>query len=295
RHVVLAGGAGAGHAQRCLAFGIHEGKEIIIHKPCQPDDAAQLIPARTINLMYSNLHTSNKVSTMQRGLKAEFFFGLKPSTVSCLLPDVSMRQPDYVRLDAQLDYASSGHWDGITESDHLSARWTGFLNIKHAGLYKFYVSADDSVEFFLDGNLVIQETRCGVHNDLEASLNLQAGEIPFILQMYEYAGNMMLRLHYEGPDSGDQKVLVPTSAFTHMANANTALMTDASHTRGCVGNTGLAGMKGSIFAPSGQDTGVACGFVPVVKSDSPVVLPTSRSKNGHWPEWWAELQDMDIE
>ncbi|CAE7205596.1 Rs1 [Symbiodinium microadriaticum] len=103
---------------------------------------------------------------MQRGLKAEFFFGLKPSTVSCLLPDVSMRQPDYVRLDAQLDYASSGHWDGITESDHLSARWTGFLNIKHAGLYKFYVSADDSVEFFLDGNLVIQETRCGVHSSL---------------------------------------------------------------------------------------------------------------------------------
>ncbi|CAE7212219.1 Rs1, partial [Symbiodinium sp. CCMP2456] len=80
--------------------------------------------------------------------------------------------------------------------------------------------------------------------DLEASLNLQAGAIPFALQMYEYAGGTMLHLHYEGPDSGDQKVLVPTSAFTHMANANTALMTDASHTRGCVGNTGLAGMKG---------------------------------------------------
>ena len=35
--------------------------------------------------------TMPEVSTMQRGLKAEFFYGLKPSHASCLLPDVSMR------------------------------------------------------------------------------------------------------------------------------------------------------------------------------------------------------------
>ena len=46
---------------------------------------------------------------------------------------------------------------------------SGFLHwpvTSTEGLYKFYVSADDSVEFFLDGNLVIQETRCGVHSSL---------------------------------------------------------------------------------------------------------------------------------
>ncbi|CAE7183383.1 Rs1 [Symbiodinium pilosum] len=127
--------------------------------------------------------------------------------------------------------------------DYLSGRWTGFLNIKHAGHYRFFVSADDSVEVFLDGNLLLRETRCDVHRDLTAAVNLPAGKIPFLLQ-WRLDGNLRT--------NGDQRVLIPPSAFTHLANANTKLMTDASHTRGCVGNTGLASMPGSIFAPNGQ-------------------------------------------
>ena len=36
------------------------------------------------------------------------------------------------------------------------------------GHYRFFVSADDSVEVFLDGNLLLRETRCDVHSCLLA-------------------------------------------------------------------------------------------------------------------------------
>ncbi|CAE7225405.1 Rs1, partial [Symbiodinium natans] len=294
RHLVLAGG-GTGTLERCVAYGMHEGQETVFHKPCQPDDAAQLIPARGMGLLYFNLHSAGKVATVQRGLKAEFFYGVQASTVDCTLPDVSMRQPDYVRVDAQLDYRQSNEWSGITEKDWLAGRWTGFLTIQHAGHYKFFLKVDDTVEILIDGKVLVHVGHCGWHRDVEASMDLPAGALPFVVHWMEATGGMALRVFYQGPDTKDQKVLIPTSAFSHVTDANTQLMVDASHSRGCIGNTGISRTKGSVFAPSEKATGVVCSFVPVVKTDEPVVLPTSRKRDGHWHEWWVELSDMDIE
>ena len=91
------------------------------------------------------------------GIKSEFFDFNESLTK---IPDLSGRKPDFERIDENIgtDYRVNGYvWPGLDDrfADTFASRHTGFLKIRKAGKYTFYLSSDDGSKLWIDGALVI--------------------------------------------------------------------------------------------------------------------------------------------
>ena len=149
------------------------------------------------------------------GLLAEFFaFGMQ--TLSAL-PALEGRMPDVMRIDGNISYASTGAaWTGLDARflDHFVSRHSGYLRIRTAGSYTFYLSSDDGSKLWLDGELVIGNDGLHGMGDKSSVRTLAAGDHTIRVEYFENTSLAGLILSWSGPDIAKQ--VIPAEAFLHV-------------------------------------------------------------------------------
>jgi hypothetical protein len=145
------------------------------------------------------------------GLRAEF--RLAPVGIA-EMPVFSSLEPFAVSIAETVDYAD-GTWPTAVErrADAFACRLSGFIRIPASGNYTFFVTADDGVELFVDGRLVVSDPLPHSARERSGTLALEAGWHPLALSFYEQAGQAVLSLGWSGP--GIAKGPVPSNALAH--------------------------------------------------------------------------------
>ena len=84
-------------------------------------------------------------------------------------------------------------------ADHWSVDIQGYIYIPSNGTYWFRTASDDGVRLKVDGKTVINNWTNHAPRYDYGSVSLEAGWKPLRLQMYEWGGGTMLRLHWRPP------------------------------------------------------------------------------------------------
>ncbi|MCS7287151.1 MAG: PA14 domain-containing protein [Anaerolineae bacterium] len=116
--------------------------------------------------------------------------------------------PTLVRQDPQInfDWGTSSP-DPSIPPDNFSARWFAVLNFT-AGRYRFTVTVDDGVRFWVDGELLIDSWKDQPATTYTAEKDLSAGNHVLVLEYYERTGFAVVKLSWE-------KVTVPAPGVWH--------------------------------------------------------------------------------
>lgn len=107
----------------------------------------------------------------------------------------------------------------ISDRDERYAMlFTGKIEITNAGDYDFFLSSDDGSKLYIDGVEVIDND--GLHGNTEIAtvtpITLTAGKHDIRVEFFEKYGLQVLSLSYSGPDSGNTKVQIPDSVYSHV-------------------------------------------------------------------------------
>ena len=94
------------------------------------------------------------------------------------------------------------------------------VSIRTAGGYKFHTASDDGSLLYVNGERIVDNNGC--HGEEEKSSNskyLSIGLHHLMVDFCEKSGGQSLKMRYEGPDTGDSKVIVPASVLKHEPKA----------------------------------------------------------------------------
>jgi hypothetical protein len=86
--------------------------------------------------------------------------------------------------------------DGRLPADRFSVRWTRTMNLEE-GLYRFTVSADDGIRFWVDGSLRVDDWQDGALRQHTLELELSEGDHSFQLDYYESLGHAAVELVWQ--------------------------------------------------------------------------------------------------
>ncbi len=107
--------------------------------------------------------------------------------------------PPVVRMDENLDFNwGTGSPDPKIPSDHFSLRATRTLDVQE-GNYTFYVTSDDGVRLWVDGQLIINQWKDQAATTYSAQLYLGTGHHVVQVQYYENGGGALIHAWWEGP------------------------------------------------------------------------------------------------
>jgi hypothetical protein len=97
--------------------------------------------------------------------------------------------PTLVRNDERLDFNwGAGSPDPLIPSDRFSVRWTRSINLE-AGSYRFDLTVDDGVRFWIDNVLVLDKIQQADNATYSVVATLTPGAHAFRLDYVEYTGN----------------------------------------------------------------------------------------------------------
>jgi hypothetical protein len=82
--------------------------------------------------------------------------------------------------------------------DGFSARWTRTLSFPE-GAYRFYVTADDGVRIWLDGQLLVNEWHAAKAETYTADRTLRGGNHTLVVEYYESWGDARINVWWERP------------------------------------------------------------------------------------------------
>ena len=133
------------------------------------------------------------------------------------------------RTDATINFDwGTGAPHSSIGSDTFSIRWTGWIQPKVSGLHTFFVTADDGVRLWVDGQLIIDQWKDQAATEhASTSVRLEAGkkyDIKF--EYYERGGAAVVKLSWSA--SGVAKEIVPARRLYPRDIHNVHL--DAIHT-----------------------------------------------------------------
>jgi len=128
--------------------------------------------------------------------------------------DVSSMTPTVTRVVETINYPSTGgNFPGCDFRDHFYVRWEGALWINTGGRYKFLTTSDDGSKLLIDGSQVLDNGGWHGMRRREGSVDLTAGTHPLIMEFFEGGGGAGIIFEWEGPDSNNQRQVVPASAW----------------------------------------------------------------------------------
>ncbi|MCP4012632.1 MAG: hypothetical protein GY728_05915, partial [Phycisphaeraceae bacterium] len=96
-------------------------------------------------------------------------------------------------------------WPGAGFTD-FAARWTGELVAEYTGFYSFYVTSDDGIRLFVDGEILIDDWRSHGVEEVSAGVFLPAGSHVLTLEWFDNAGEAVCRLEWK-PPFGSREVM----------------------------------------------------------------------------------------
>lgn len=160
-----------------------------------------------------SVNSGTTLPLLESGLNAEFFDFTSSLAV---LPDLSQRTPDLVRIDDRIHYPSTKNaWTGLpaTMQNTFASRHTGLIHTTTAGSYAFHLSSDDGSRLWINGLLVVDNN--GVHGMRERSgtVTLDAGHHDIRVEFFENSGGAGLLLRWT--PAGGIKAIVPASVLFH--------------------------------------------------------------------------------
>ncbi|KAL9139500.1 putative conserved tandem carbohydrate binding domain [Amphidinium carterae] len=220
------------------------------------------------------LCTAGQCSRTSGGLRAEYFYLTSaPSTVAV----VEDKAPDMVRIDEVVNYPGThDYWVGVAKKDLFAVRWTGTLKTVLPGTYTFYINSDDGSTLTVDTDLVIDNDGLHAMKTKSGEVALASGMHNIQLLMFENGGHAGMILEYSGPDSNNEKVVIPRGVL---------LPTEFTTTTTTTPLTG--GLKAEFFILDSAPTTLAEAFnenlpSPVLTRIDPVVnyQPTTAAWHG---------------
>lgn len=186
-----------------------------------------------------------------QGLYAEFFKGSPGQTYTGDPAYFTGKAPALTRTDANLYYFNryplagdgavvNSNWGDImaaasgtaAQPEYFSVRERGYLLVTKPGIYTFSAAIDDVATLWLDASA--QPTPpTGTATPLDGYTGVYLAAGPHALQLLYGQGpvNSFLVLSYSGPDTNNQKVVVPNSAFCSAQTLASPLATATAATQ----------------------------------------------------------------
>lgn len=150
------------------------------------------------------------------GLVAEYFL-IAPGTTK--LSQIDFKAPPTATavvgsIDMGKNYTP--FWQGGA-NDNFAAHYTGALQVENAGRYTLYLTSDDGSALYLDGARVIDNDGAHATTLRTVTVDLAAGAHALEIQYFERTGQQILKLEWQGPDSGGVRQTVNGNALVHAA------------------------------------------------------------------------------
>jgi hypothetical protein len=123
-------------------------------------------------------------------------------------------------------------WGGVAPSS-FSVRWTGYLSVRRAALYRFSTTSDDASWLFVDGRPVVDNG--GVHGPQTRSGEIELAEGPHQVRLdyVQFGGESALA--WSWAVSGESDVRVPSWALSSRRAPNAAVMAVRAFDLGILG------------------------------------------------------------
>ena len=101
---------------------------------------------------------------------------------------------------------------GNQRGSSFGFKYRGQISLKQAGKYRFWVRSDDGSRLWIDGKLIVNNWGDHAPQEVDASVELAAGDHPFQLLYYNNGGGGELAVNWEGP--GIPKGPMPPDVFS---------------------------------------------------------------------------------
>lgn len=106
-------------------------------------------------------------------------------------------EPAMIRDDAAIDFDwGKGAPTMSLPIDNFSVRWTRSMELE-GGTYRFFVTSDDGVRLWVDGQLLVDEWHTSPGAGYEAETALDAGTHLFKVEYYELGGNAKISVKWQ--------------------------------------------------------------------------------------------------
>jgi len=135
------------------------------------------------------------------GLKGEYY---SSSALSQFTTKIAERTDSTVNFD----WGNGSPGSGVP-SDLFAVRWTGSLTAPTSGTYTIYVTADDGVPLWIDGNLVIDEWKVQPPTEYSWTGQLSAGKHSIKIEYYENMYGAVTKLGWTMPGASKAYPIPP--------------------------------------------------------------------------------------
>lgn len=139
---------------------------------------------------------AERFTTIQRGLQGSYY------------PDIDWKgTPAFSRIDPTITLDIPHHQHLKFPQKMYSIHWTGWIQIKHPGLYTFITRSDDGSSLFINGKLIVDNQ--GWHGLQRASgtISLESGFHQIELKYFQGKGASALYVYWKTPDRKQEDLL----------------------------------------------------------------------------------------
>lgn len=142
---------------------------------------------------------------------------------------IPAKVPLFERKADKIQYrGTGGYWDAEFRKhrlrDHFYVRWSGYIKISAAGEYKFWTVSDDGSRLYVDDASMVQNGGWHGMRWKEGKRQLSAGKHSFWAEMFEGGGGAGMEMYYQGPDTGNKRVIVPKAVLSSSLEGSGKLM-----------------------------------------------------------------------
>jgi hypothetical protein len=191
---------------KCTAAGEFERVD---ERKCQPVKCGAA-PPKMPNATLSEIRTPD-TEPAQPGLSRSIWYDLE---IVDKIPNLYKKGPNTIDVVPNIDYPSSGgKLSGMTEKNDFVMRFSGALNIKQGGEYKFELTSDDGSNLYINGKKVIGHDGLHGMDPKKGTVSLNEGPQALKVEHFEKGGGAGIVLKWKGPDSGNSWEVIPTSAL----------------------------------------------------------------------------------
>jgi len=148
---------------------------------------------------------------MQHGFKEEIFYlNAKEKSNLTKVPDLNNRSADVTRFVPVINNANTkSKWIGYMQTDNFAVRWSGDLDIRQKGSYKFSLQSDDGSKMILPPYFAVNNDGLHGMRTQEGTTSLKKGVRRIIVEYFEKGGSAGMLFKYMGPQTGSEMILVP--------------------------------------------------------------------------------------
>ncbi len=164
----------------------------------------------TVNASSGNLLPALNVANLVNGIDYKYYESTSFTSIPVFYTLAPVNTSSTTNFNISLANVSTA----------FAFNFTGYIKVPTDGQYTFYTNSDDGSNFYVDGNLVVNND--GLHGALEVSgtIGLKAGIHYISAGYFQEYGSEVFTVSYAGP--GIAKIAIPSSALYHVSYSGTS-------------------------------------------------------------------------